>query len=83
MTFKIISFVVENVKLLKKYNEIWSEFKEKYEKKKSDSDPIFNDKRLRTKIKSYNKKITTDFKNGKDNSTKPFKEGSGAFVCLQ
>ena len=48
-------------------------------RKKIDSDPVFDEKCLRTNIKSGNKKITRNFKNGKN---KPPKEGSMC-ICLQ
>ena len=48
------------------FKEIWRE--------KLDSDPVFGDKYLKTKIKSYNKTITTNLKNVANNSTKPPKE---------
>lgn len=38
-------------------------------------------KYLNTKVKFYNNKITTNFKNADNNSTKPHKEGIKSF-CL-
>ena len=37
---------------------------------------MFSDKYLKPKMKSYNNKITTNFKNVKNNGAKPPKEGS-------
>ena len=37
---------------------------------------MFSDKYLKTKLKSYNNKITTKFKNVQNNSDKPQQEGS-------
>ena len=48
------------------FKEIW--------RGKLDSDPVFGDKYLKTKIKSYNKKITINLKNVANNSTEPPKE---------
>ena len=45
-------------------------------RQKTHSDLVFDQKCLRTRIKSYNQKITTIFKNGKNDSFKPPKEGS-------
>ena len=44
--------------------------------KKIDSKPVYNEKYLKTKIKSYNGKIDLDFTNNKIS-----KEGS-QFICL-
>ena len=44
--------------------------------KKTDSKPVYNEKYLKTKIKSYNRKIDLDFTNNKIS-----KEGS-QFICL-
>ena len=44
--------------------------------KKTDSKPVYNEKYLKTKIKSYNGKIDLDFTNNKIS-----KEGS-QFICL-
>ena len=55
---KTISFFLEDEKLLKKYIEIWNEIKNVIGKNFG-SDPVFNDKYLTVKIKSYNNKIIT------------------------
>ena len=47
--------------LLIKYKKIWSEMKTVMKRKKFDSDPVFGGRYLKTKIKSCNKKITTNF----------------------
>ena len=56
-----------------KLKKLWRE--------KNSIDSVSGDKYLKTKIKSYNIKITTNFKNVKSNSTKPPKEGSNC-ICL-
>lgn len=73
-----LSSQVEDQKLLKKYNEIGSKIKN-MERKEFDGDLVFADKYLKIK-KSYNKKITTNFKDVENNSTKPPKEG---IKCVQ
>ena len=39
--------------LIEKYNEIWNKIKNLF-KKESDSEPVYNDKYIKTKINSYN-----------------------------
>ena len=39
--------------LIEKYNEIWNKIKNLF-KKESDSEPVYNDKDIKTKINSYN-----------------------------
>ena len=65
---KCMSFLIKDEKLLEKYNEIW--------KKVSNIIPVHNEKYIRTKIKSYNGKIDTNFHNNKIP-----KEGSQC-ICL-
>ena len=59
----------------KKYNEIWEKVKNSIIKE-IDSKPVCNEKYLKTKIKSYNRKINTTFHNNKIP-----KKGS-QFICL-
>ena len=61
---KCTSFLIKDDKLLEKYNEIWEKVKNSI-KKKFDSKPVYNEKYLEAKIKSYNGKINTDFLNDK------------------
>ena len=49
---------------LKTYNEIWVKVKNNI-KKKFDSEPLYNEKYLKAKIKSYNGKINTNLHNNK------------------
>ena len=49
---------------LKTYNEIWVKVKNNI-KKKFDSEPLYNEKYLKAKIKSYNRKINTNLHNNK------------------
>ena len=50
-------------------------------RKKFDSDPLFSDKYLKTKNKSYNETINTSFTNIDNKSTKPLMNESSAFFC--
>ena len=72
---KYMSFLIKDHELLEKYNEIWENVKNSI-KKEFDSEPVYNEKYLKAKIKSYNGKINTDFHNNKIP-----KEGS-QFTCL-
>ena len=61
---KYISFLIKDDELFEKYNEI----REKVEnslKKEFDSEPVYNEKYLKTKTKSYIGKINTNFHNNK------------------
>ena len=61
--------------LLEKYNEIWEKVKNSI-KKEFDSEPVYNEKYLKAKIKSQNGKINMKFHNNKIP-----KEGSQC-ICL-
>ena len=65
-----MSFLIEDDELLEKYNEIWGKVRNSI-KKEFDSEPVCDEKYLRTKIKSYNGKVNTNFQNNKT-----LKEGS-------
>ena len=70
-----MSFLVQDSKLLEKYNEI----REKVSniiKKGFDGEPVYNDKYLKNKIKSYKGKVNTNF-----HSDKIPKESSNC-ICL-
>ena len=72
---KYLSFLIEDDEILKKHNEI-SEKVENSPKKEFDSEPVYNEKYLNAKIKSYNGKINTHF-----HDNKVQKEGF-QFICL-
>ena len=55
-----MSFLIKDDKLLKKCNEIWKKVSSSI-KKGFDSEPVYNEKYLNTKIKSYEEKIDTHF----------------------
>ena len=52
--------MIKDEKLLEKYNEIWEKVKNRI-KKEFDSEPVYNEKYLKAKIKSYHGKINTNF----------------------
>ena len=64
---KYMSFFIKDDELLEKYNEIWEKVKTiiKKEFDSFDSEPIYNEKYLKTRIKSYNEKINTNLDNNK------------------
>ena len=68
-------FFIKDEKLLGKYNEIWKNVSNII-KKEFDSKTVYNEKYIKTKIKSYNGKISTNFHNNKIP-----KEGSQS-ICL-
>ena len=72
---KYIIFLRKDDEFLEKYNEICEKVKNST-KKQFDSEPVYNEKYLKAKVKSYNWKINTNFHNNKIS-----KEGS-QFICL-
>ena len=61
---KCMSFMIKDDELLEKYTEILGKFKHVI-KKEFDKEPVYNEKYLKAKIKSYNGKINTIFHNTK------------------
>ena len=53
-------FFTTNNKLLERYTAIWEKISDLVNKK-VDSDPIYNNKYINTKIRSYNNDIKTNF----------------------
>ena len=53
-----MSFLIENEELLEKHNNIWDKVSNTI-KKGFDSEPVWNETYLTTKIKSYEGKINT------------------------
>ena len=68
---KKMSFWIKDDELLEKYNEIWDKAR-KVIKKGFDSEPVYNEKYLKFKIKSYEGKINTNFHNDKIPKEGPF-----------
>ena len=54
---KHISFLIKDDELLKKYNEIWEKVKNNL-KNEFNSEPVYNEKYLKAKLKFCNGKIT-------------------------
>ena len=61
---KYISFFIRDDELLEKYNDIWEQVKNSI-RKEFESETVYNEKYLKAKIKSYNAKINTNFRNNK------------------
>ena len=61
---KYIYFLIKDDELLEQYNEIWEKLKNSL-KKELGSNPIYNEKYLKAKIKLYNGKINANFHNNK------------------
>ena len=57
-------FLIKDEKLLEKYNKIWKKVSNII-KKEFDSNSVYNEKCIKSKIKIYNKKINTDFHGNK------------------
>ena len=57
-----MSFFTNNNEFLERYNAIWEKISDLVNKK-FDSDPIYNNKYINTKIRSYNNYIITNFRN--------------------
>ena len=62
--------LIKDEKLLENYNEIWKKVS-KITKKEFDSNPVYDEKYINTKLKSYNGKINTNC-----NDNKILKQGS-------
>ena len=71
---KTMSFVADDEELLKEYTKVWEKIRDLI-CKKIDSEPIYGDKYIKTKIKSYNNDIRTNF-HGEGNTRKVPKESN-------
>ena len=61
---KYMNHLVKDEKILKKYLKIWNKIKSLI-KKELNSEPVYNDKYIKTKIKIYNDKVYTNFQHNK------------------
>ena len=61
---KFISFLIKDDQWLERYNENWEKVKNSL-KKEFNSEPVYNKKYLKGKIKSNNGKISKNFGNNK------------------
>ena len=59
-----MSFLIKDGELLGKYNEIWEKVSNSI-KKGFDSEPVYKEKYLKTKVKSFEGKTNTNFHNDK------------------
>ena len=57
---KYINLLVNDKEILKKYSEIWNKIKSLI-KKDFNSEPVYNDKYIKIKIKTYNNKVYANF----------------------
>ena len=76
---KKMSFIADDKELLKKYIEIWEKINGLIGKK-FDCEPVYGDKYLKIKIKSYKSGVSTNFR-GEGNSKRVPKEGL-LYMCL-
>ena len=76
---KIMSFVVDDAELLIKYTEIWNKIRDLINKK-FDSEPVYNNKYINTKIKLSNNDIKTNFQD--ENNIREVPEENCPNKCL-
>ena len=74
-----ISFFADDKHFLKEYTKVWEKIKDLIGKK-FDAEPVYSDKYIKTKIKSYNNDIRTNI-HGEGNSGKVPKENC-SYKCL-
>ena len=75
-----ISFFTNNNEFLERYTAIWEKISDLVNKK-FDSDPIYNNKYINTKIRSYNNDIKTNFRNI-DNKNNKLPEKNKLYKCV-
>ena len=75
MKLSIYLFFIKDDQLLEKYNKIWEKASNAI-KRELDSNLVYNKKYLRTKIKSYDGKINTNFQINK------IPKEDTTFICL-
>ena len=56
--------MIKNDEVLENFNDIWEKVSKSI-KKEFDSEPVYDEKYLKNKIKSYQGKISTNFQNNK------------------
>ena len=72
---KYRNLLVNDKETLKKYSEIWIKIKS-LTKKESNSEPVYNNKYIKTKIKIYNNRVYTNLQHNK------IPKGNEYFTCL-
>ena len=73
-------FFTDNNEFLERYTKIWEKISDLIDKK-FDSDPVFNNKYINTKIRSYNNDIITNFHDN-DNKNNKLPEKNKAYRCM-
>ena len=76
---KTMLFLANDEEFLKTYTKLWEKVKDLIGKK-FDSESVYNDKYIKTKIKSYNNDIRTNFCDGINSRKVPKKDCS--YKCL-
>ena len=64
-----MSFFTDNNEFLERYTQIWEKISNLIDKK-FDSDPVYNNKYINTKIRSYNNDIITNFHDNDNKNNK-------------
>ena len=77
---KKMSFFTNNNEFLERYTAIWEKISDLINKK-FDSDPIYNNKYINTKIRSYNTDIIRNFRNI-DNKNNKLPEKNKPYKCI-
>ena len=75
-----MSFLADNNEFLERYTKIWEKISNLIDKK-FDSDPVYNNKYINTKIRSYNNDIITNFHNI-DNKNNKLPEKNKAYKSM-
>ena len=75
-----MSFITDNNELLERYTTIWEKISDLVNKK-FDSDPVYNNKYINIKIRSYNTDIMTNF-HDVDNKDNKLLEKIKAYKCM-
>ena len=74
-----MSFIADDEELLKEYTKASEKIRDLIGKK-FDSEPVYGDKYIKTKIKSYRDNINTNFRDENDNRKVP--EEHCSYKCL-
>ena len=75
---KTMSSVVDDAELFIKYTEIWNKMRDLINKK-FDSEPVYNNKYIHTKVKLYNNDIKTNFHD--ENNIREVPKENCAYKC--
>ena len=75
-----MSFFTDNNGFLERYTKIWEKISDLIDKK-FDSDPVYNNKYINTKIRSYNNDIITNVHDN-DNKNNKLPEKNKAYRCM-